>query len=64
MKVRRQIRFRTLPTDFSFGWRNHRLIVRMSREQTYIAEKLGIPLKDYAEALVAKRFKSEERANG
>ena len=64
MKVRRQIRLRSSPTDFLFGWKNHRLIVRMSREQTYIAERLGVSLKDYAEALVAKRFKSEEKANG
>ena len=54
MKIRKRIRHESLPTDFTIGWRNYEPIVRLSKAQADLAERLNIPIEEVAKAMLEK----------
>lgn len=56
MKVKKQIKKKSLPTDTTIGWKHKRPVVRMTVAQLAMAEMLGIPPKVYAQELLNMKF--------
>jgi hypothetical protein len=55
MKIRQRIRFKMLPSDLSFGWKNFTPVVRMTSSEANLAAKFEIGLAGYAKEKLKRR---------
>jgi hypothetical protein len=55
MKIRQRIRFKMLPSDLSFGWKNFTPVVRITNSEANLAAKFEIGLAGYAKEKLKRR---------